>query len=160
MKKITYIYISMNLFINDGTRPNPTKQLTPVNTMANNGAFKPGNRGIPDFIPLNAGMLIKKETDKNPDRDDLRLFDTANNPDFTNEMKPCKSIATVDIINGRLKRQNPLSNTAGMYPIPYSGGRNQPIGLAQEKNQMISSNLNGFNSDYPNMKSSIGIFPN
>ena len=98
----------MNLFINDGTKPNPTKKLTPINTMANNKAYKPSNQGIPDFIPLDAGLLIKKETDKNPDRDDLRLFDTANNPDPTSEMKPCKSYATVDIINGRLKNKNLL----------------------------------------------------
>ena len=47
-----------------------------------------------------------------------------------------------------------------MYPIPYSGGRNQPIGLAQEPNQIISKNLNVFNSDYPNLMASIGKRPN
>ena len=147
------------MYVNDGTRPNPTAQLTPVNTMPN-GGYKPSQGGIPDFVPLNAGLLIKKETDKTPSRKDLRLFATASNPDPTMEMKPCKSIATVDIINGRLKRNNPLEDTAGMYPIPYSGGRNQPIGLAQEPNQMISKNLLIANSDYPNMKSSIGKRPN
>ena len=148
------------MYVNDGTRPNPTGQLTPVNTMPNNPKFMPNNSGIPDFVPLNAGLLIKKETDKTPSRKDLRLFGTASNPDRTMEMKPCKSYATVDIINGRLKRNNPLEDTAGMYPIPYSGGRNQPIGLAQEPNQMISKNLLIANSDYPNIKSSIGRRPN
>jgi hypothetical protein len=149
----------MNLVINDGTRPNPTRKLTPINTMANTG-YKPSQGGRPNFIPLNAGELIKKETDKNPSRKDLRFFATANIPDPTMEMRPCKSHATIDIINGRLKRQQPIKNTNGMYPVPYSGGRNQPIGLAQEQNQMISKLLNGFNSDYPNMKTPIGIFPN
>ena len=149
----------MNLYINDGTRPNPTKKLTPVNTMAN-GGYKPSQGGIPDFIPLDAGLLIRRETDKKPSRKDLRYFATADRPDPTMEMKPCKSHATVDIINGRLKKQAPIRNTNGMYPVPYSGGRNQPLGLAQEQNQMISRNLNGFNSDYPNMKTPIGIYPN
>lgn len=149
----------MNLYINDGTRPNPTKKLTPINTMANTG-YKPSQGGIPDFVPLNAGLLIKEESDKNPDRYDLRLFNTANKPDPTDEVKPCKSYATIDIINGRLKRQEPISNTNGMYPIPYSGGRNQPVGLAQEQDQVMSKLLNAFNSDYPNLKSAIGKYPN
>ena len=150
----------MNLYINDGTKANPTKKLTPINTMANNKRYKPSQGGKPDFIPLDAGLLIENETFKFPDRDDLRLFDTANIPDPTREMKPCKTYATIDIINGRLKRQEPISNTNGMYPTPYSGGRNQPIGLAQEKDQIISANLDTFNSDYPNLYSKIGIRPN
>lgn len=149
----------MNLYVNDGVKSNPTKKLTPVNTMANMG-YKPSQGGKPDFIPLDAGLLIKRESDKKPSRKDLRLFDTANYPDPTREMKPCKSYATVDIINGRLKRQAPISNTNGMYPTPYSGGRNQPIGLAQERDQIISKNLNVFNSDYPNLMSSFGKRPN
>ena len=149
----------MNLYVNDGVRPNPNKKKTPVNTMANMG-YKPSQGGKPDFIPLDAGYTIRKESDMRPSRKDLRLFDTANYPDPTREMKPCKSYATVDIINGRLKRQGPISNTNGMYPIPYSGGRNQKVGLAQEKEQVISKLLNAFNSDYPNMKTSIGRFPN
>jgi len=150
----------MNLYVNDGTRANPSKQLTPVNTMPNNPKYLPKNSGKPDFIPLDAGLLIKRETDKTPSRKDLRLFATASNPDPTTEMKPCKSYATIDIINGRLKRQEPLKDSAGQYPIPYSGGRNQVIGLAQEPNQSIAKNLNVFNSDYPNLKSPIGKRPN
>lgn len=150
----------MNMFVNDGTRPNPTKQLTPVNTMPNNPKYMPNNSGKPDFIPLDAGLLLKRETDKTPSRKDLRLFATASNPDSTMMMKPCKSNATVDIINGRVKRNNPLKDTAGQYPIPYSGGRNQPIGLAQEPNQMISKNLLIADSFYPDVKSTIGRRPN
>ena len=63
----------MNLYINDGTRANPLKKLTPINTMAN-GGFKPSQGGKPDFIPLDAGELIEKESDRNPSRYDLRLF--------------------------------------------------------------------------------------
>jgi hypothetical protein len=149
----------MNLYVNDGTRPNPTKKLTPVNTMANMG-YKPSQGGIPDFIPLDAGLLIENETDKYPSREDLRLFDIAFNPDITNVMKPCKSNATVDIIDGRIKRREPRKDTKGMYPVAYAGGRNQPIGLAQEREQIIAKNMNEWDSNYPNMKTPIGKYPN
>ena len=148
----------MNLYVNDGTRPNPLGLLKPINTMPN-GGYRPSQGGIPDFIPLDAGLLIKRETDKNPSRYDLRLFDVANNPDITKVMYPCKTEQTIDIINSRLKRRNPLKDTAGQYPTPY-GARNQPVGLAQEKDQVIAKNLNVFDSNYPNKMSSFGRRPN
>ena len=141
----------MNLYINDGTAPNPTKKLTPVNTMANNKKYMPKNSSKLDFIPLNAGLLIKRETDKYPSRNDLRLFATASNPDPTTEMKPCKSNQTIDIINSRIKRREPVKDTKGMYPVAYSGGRNQPVGIAQEAHQFLAKQQPVWNSDYPKL---------
>jgi hypothetical protein len=152
----------MNVMVNDGRTPNP-QGIARTNNLMPNGGYIPRMEMRNDFIPLNYKKLHNMVSDKNPSTKDLKLFNGANFPDPTMNMKPCKDLPQVGIINPRNLRRSPLSsvNSVNHRPLPIAGARNNPIGIAQEKEQIFASQLNNFDSFYPNLSAGkMGRYPN
>ena len=152
----------MNVMVNDGTSPNPQRLARPNNTMPN-GGYIPKMEGRDDYIPLDYKKLHNMVSDKNPSTADLKLFNGASFPDPTMNMRPCKDLPQVGIINSRNLRRPPLSsdNSINHRPLPVAGARNNPKGIAQEKDQKYAKLLNDFDSFYPNLSAGkIGRYPN
>lgn len=152
----------MNVMVNDGRTPNP-QGIARTNNLMPNGGYMPRMEMRNDFIPLNYKKLHNRVSDKNPSTKDLKLFNGANFPDPTMNMKPCKDLPQVGIINPRNLRRSPLSseNSVNHRPLPIAGARNNPIGIAQEKEQKFAPLLNNFDSFYPNLSAGkIGRYPN
>lgn len=152
----------MNVMVNDGRTANP-QGIARTNNLMPNGGYIPKMEMRNEFIPLNYKKLHNMESDKNPSTKDLKLFNGANFPDPTMNMRPCKELPHVGIINPRILRRAPVSSTGAINhrPLPVAGARNNPIGIAQENTQKFAPLLNNFDSFYPNISAGkMGMYPN